>query len=323
MALSFEDHWVWDSWYYPEKVDGLWHAYYLTAPKNDIDPELRHSDARIGHSTSPDLITWTHRGIVINPGAAGTWNDRAIWTGCLVKSGDGVLHNFYTSTNESSEKGLIQRIGSAVGTTFDDFVKTPLALEADPKLYERLDPANLEQSKHDNGWKEEAWRDPWVFFDARDNLWHMLVTARSIGGLSKNRGTVGHLTSKDLVDWQVLPPLTGKTAFAHLEVLQVVETSSGWIVVFSTGKGDIDPRSGIRQVTGTYSAPADSPTGPYHFGQAELVDDGTRYAGRVLQDTDGTFKLLGFQNGGESGFTGVILDPATLTVTERRTFKQI
>lgn len=323
MALSLENEWVWDSWYYPEPVNGVWHAYHLTAPKNNVDPELRHSDAKIGYSTSPDLVNWKYHGPVITPGAAGAWNDRAIWTGCIVKAEDGTLSNFYTSTNESAEAGSIQRIGRAVGTDHGSFKKTALALEASDDFYERLDPAAIEDSKRANEWKEEAWRDPWVFFDERDGLWHMLVTARLKTGPSKNRGTVGHAISPDLEHWKVQPPLTGNTHFAHMEVFQLVETPSGWILVFCTGKNDIDPASGIPAVTGTYSAPADSPTGPFHLDKAELIDDGTHYAGRVILDVDGQYKLLGFQNGGELGFTGVIGNPVPLRITERGTFKQV
>lgn len=323
MALSFENHWVWDSWYSPQKIDGLWHAYYLMAPKNDVDPELRHSDAVIGHSTSTDLKNWKHHGTVIKPGEPGAWNDRAIWTGCLVESGDGKFSNFFTSTNASSESGAIQRVGRVVGSDPYAFDQTTLVSEADARFYERLDPNDIAASKLANEWKEEAWRDPWVFFDERDGLWHMLVTARLKTGPSKNRGTIGHATSIDLEAWKAQPPLTGNTPFAHLEVFQVVQAPDGWILVFCTGAGDIDPASGIPQVTGTYSAPADSATGPFHLDHAELIDDGTHYAGRVVLDADGQFKLLGFQNGGEVGFTGIIGDPVPLRITERGTFKMI
>lgn len=323
MALSFENHWVWDSWYSPEPIDGLWHAYFLMAPKNEVDPELRHSEARVGHATSTDLINWLNHGLVITPGEVGAWNDNAIWTGCLIKAADGTYSNFYTSTNRSRENAAIQRIGRVVGTDPFSFKQTELMLEADSRFYERLDPTSIEASKLANGWKEEAWRDPWVFYDDRDGLWHMLVTARAKSGPSKNRGAIGHATSADLANWEVQPPLADGSQFGHMEVFQVVETPAGWILVFCTGANDIDPESGLAPITGTYSAPADSPTGPFHLDRAELMDDGTHYAGRVVLDTDGEYKLLGFQNGGDAGFTGVIGDPLPLRVSERGTFRAI
>jgi beta-fructofuranosidase len=323
VALIIEDHWVWDSWYSSEPIDGLWHGYFLMAPKNDVDPELRHSQARVGHATSPDLFNWKIHGPVISPGEVGAWNDNAIWTGCLVRAVDGTYSNFYTSTNRSRESAGIQRIGRVVGLDPFSFQQTDLVLEADSKYYERLNPTAIEASKLANGWKEEAWRDPWVFLDERDGNWHMLVTARGKTGPSKNRGVIGHAISKNLNDWEVQPPLVESSQFGHMEVFQLVETPTGWVLVFSTGAGDIDPECGLAPITGTYSAPADSPTGPFHLEKAELIDDGTHYAGRVVLDTDGEFKLLGFQNGGEAGFTGIIGDPLPLRVSKRGTLQAI
>jgi hypothetical protein len=91
------------------------------------------------------------------------------------------------------------------------------------------------------------------------------------------------------------------------------------VVVFCAGGPDIDPASGRPQISATFSAPADSPTGPFYFDQSEIIDDGTHYAGRVVLDTDGVYKLLGFENGAD-GFTGSIGDPVRLELTERGTF---
>lgn len=323
MALRLPDDWAWDCWLYPEQVDGLWHIFYLKAPKSLGDPELRHGNATVGHSTSPDLTNWTHHGTVLRPGPEGAWNDRAIWTGSVIKAPDGKYNMFFTGTNKSKESGLIQRVGRATGETLFDFAQKDFVLEADGNFYERLDQNDLAGSAEALDWKEEGWRDPWVFFDERDNLWHMLVTARLIGGKTLNRGTVGHAVSSDLENWSIRAPLSGPTGFAQLEVFQIVEVAEKYVVVFCAGAADIDPASGRAQVCATYSAPCDSPTGPFHFDQAEIIDDGKHYAGRVLKDTDGVFKLLGFENGGPAGFTGIISDPLPLALTPAGVFKTI
>jgi len=323
MSLNLENDWVWDHWMYPEQVEGQWHIYYLKAPRSLINPDLRHENATVGHSTSPDLKNWTHHGTVLVPGDAGAWNDRAIWTGSIFKGPDGLFNLFFTGTNKSSEKGLIQRVGRAVGKDLFSFQQTGLVVEADATLYERLDQNDLEASQIALEWREEAWRDPWVFFDERDGLWHMLVTARLKYGLSKNRGTVGHATSPDLENWTVQPALTGETSFAHLEVFQILKTPHGYVVVFCTSAADVDSDCDIPKVTGTFSAPADSPTGPFHFDKSELIDDGNYYAGRIVTLADGTYMFLGFENGLEHGFTGAIGDPRKVALTERRTFKVV
>jgi beta-fructofuranosidase len=217
---------------------------------------------------------------------------------------------------------LVQRVGRAIGDDLFSFEQTDLVVEADESLYERLDQDDLAGSAAALNWREEAWRDPWVFFDDRDGLWHMLVTARNHGGNTMNRGTVGHATSTNLSDWSVQPALTGPTGFAQLEVFQIVKVDDRYVVVFCVGGPDIDPQSGRAQISATYSAPADSPTGPFHFDRSEIIDDGTHYAGRVVLDTDGVYKLLGFENGAQ-GFTGSIGDPLPLVLTDRGTFSAV
>ena len=323
MALTLRDDWVWDCWLYPEQVDGLWHIYYLKAPRSLVDPDLRHGNATVGHSTSTDLTNWTHHGTVLQPGDLGSWNDRAIWTGSVIKAPNGEFNIFFTGTNKSREGGLIQRIGRAIGKDLFSFEQTDLVVEADAGLYERLDPKDLAGSAAALDWREEAWRDPWVFFDDRDGLWHMLATARLKGHDTINRGTVGHATSTDLESWIVQPALTGPTGFAQLEVFQIIKVEDRYVVVFCAGGSEIDPLSGIPQVSGTYSAPADSPTGPFHFDKSEIIDDGSHYAGRVVLDTDGVYKLLGFEIGGEEGFTGSIGDPVALELNSRGTFSAV
>jgi beta-fructofuranosidase len=235
----------------------------------------------------------------------------------------GQYNIFFTGTNKSKERGLIQRVGRATGETLFEFTQKDFVLEADADKYERLDQNDLEGSAKTLEWKEEGWRDPWVFFDERDNLWHMLVTARLKGGKSLNRGTVGHAVSSDLEMWSIKEPLAGPTGFAQLEVFQIVKVEDKYVVVFCAAAADIDPDSGRAQVSATYSAPCDSPTGPFYFDRAEIIDDGKHYAGRVVQDTDGVFKLLGFENGGPEGFTGIISDPLPLTLNSAGVFKTI
>ena len=326
MALKLEHDWVWDCWLYPEQVEGLWHIFYLKAPKSLGNPDLRHENATVGHSTSTDLRNWSHLGTVLQPGAPDSWNDRALWTGTVMLGPDGLFRIFFTGTNKSREGGAIQRIGVATSSDLHNWLQHDLVIEADARFYERVNLANIGKSVEANEWREEAWRDPWVFFDERDAKWHMLITARGLGGKSLNRGTAGHASSIDLKNWTVEAPLTGGTPFGHLEVLEVLDTAAGHIVTFCVAASDMDPDSGIPLRTGTYSAPADSKTGPFHFDRAELIGEGNVYAGRVVKDTSGHYQLLGFvidAADGIDGFDGTISDPMPLRTTSRQTLQPV
>jgi beta-fructofuranosidase len=176
----------------------------------------------------------------------------------------------------------------------------------------------------ENGATDTNWRDPWVFFDSRDDLWHMLITSDVLGGSKTSQGVVGHATSKDLQIWEVHPPLHGKSGFGQLEVMQVEEINGRYVGVFCVASIHLDQSDPKLKSfkTGTYSVPADSPTGPFHFNRADLIDADGIYAGRIIKNRAGDWVLLGFENGQvKSDFMGRICDPIPLMLTEAGTLK--
>ena len=106
--LRLDDRWIWDFWL--ARDGGDHHVFFLQAPRSLGDPELRHSNASIGHAVSSDLRSWAVLPDVFGPGAPGAWDDRVPWTGSVVRHEDR-WYLFYTSTS-TAERGLVQRIGA-------------------------------------------------------------------------------------------------------------------------------------------------------------------------------------------------------------------
>ncbi|WP_246255875.1 hypothetical protein [Pseudarthrobacter oxydans] len=111
MAFSLRDSWVWDFWI---ADDGdTFHMYYLHAPKSLGDPALRHRNARIGHATSQDLITWEPHGVVLQPDDPEAFDATSTWTGSVVQGPDGIWRMFYTArafmTPTTSRPSVLQR----------------------------------------------------------------------------------------------------------------------------------------------------------------------------------------------------------------------
>ena len=98
------------------------------------------------------------------------------------------------------------------------------ALHGDQSARGRVDPANracclgrsdqLGQASREPGargrpalvrparpsrWRDQSWRDPWLFRHPDDGSFHCLITARSPLGASDGAGVVGHARSLDLV----------------------------------------------------------------------------------------------------------------------------
>lgn len=299
--LRLDDCWVWDFWL--AQVGLSYHIFYLQAPKSLGDERLRHRNATIGHAVSADLTSWSTLPDAFGPGSVGAWDDLATWTGSIIEEG-GVWHMLYTGVS-SADNGLVQRIGLATSSDLIRWIKHPAnpVIAADPRWYELLDLT---------AWREQAWRDPWVFRDPEGHGFHALLTARAARGRPDGRGVVGHAVSNDLVSWKVRPPLTETGEFGHLEVLQVEMVDGLAVLVFSTAASDVSERRRRRGPVGTatYICRGRSLLGPFDIAMATPTLIPHLYSGRLVQRIDGSWVMLGVVNVDAGGtFVGEIGDP--------------
>jgi beta-fructofuranosidase len=309
VALRLADKWIWDFWLVDD--GGTHHIFYLQAPKSIGDPELRHWNVSIGHAVSSDLVDWEVVPDALVPGPEGAWDDLTTWTGSIVRHG-ARWHLFYTGTS-SAESGLVQRIGLAVS---DDLVvwerhgSRPL-IEADPLWYETFDAGD---------WHDQAWRDPWVFHHD-DGWFHATITARVNRGHRHGRGVLAHARSHDLIDWEVLPPLTTPDGFGQVEVSQLTRHRHHWYMTFCSDLlTQSDHRRATGPGTGTYYLRASDPFGPYPLDQARALkadQDGSSYAGRLVSGSRGDLLFLSWERTRPgAGFVGAVSDPIHVLVGE-------
>ena len=298
--LRLPDHWVWDSWHAHDGAEH--HLFFLRASRALLDPDRRHDRASIGHATSNDLRHWELQPDALVHSDPAAWDDRALWTGSVVRRPDGQWRMFFTAISHA-DQGRVQRIGTAVS---DDLVAwsrsgdNPL-LEADPRWYETLDLAV---------WPEEAWRDPYVFADPGGDGWHMLITARAREGSAGGRGVVGHARSEDLVRWEVLPPLSEPAGFGQLEVMRVAVVDGQPVLMFSCWPDRMDRERQSRwDGGGVWIAPGESLLGPWDIGGAVALEHPSLYAAQFIQDQAGAWNVLGFRDSEDGVFFGEIMDP--------------
>ncbi len=300
--LRLPDAWTWDFWFADTGTE--YHLFFLYASRALHDPERRHLRASIGHAVSTDLVQWTRLADALVRGDAPAFDDIATWTGSVLRGPDDVWRMFYTGTT-IRDGALIQSIGVATSTDLVTWHKHPdnPVLVADPRWYERYGDAT---------WLDDAWRDPWVFADPDGAGWHMLITARTNHGPVAERGVVGHARSEDLLHWKAQPPLSQPgSGFGQLEVLQVEVVDGRAVLLFSCLR---DQLSGARLNSdspgGIWAVTADDVRGPFDVSQAVALTDDRLYAGRLVRDREGQWRLLGFRNRGEDGgFIGELSDP--------------
>lgn len=298
--FELADDWVWDSWL---ADDGeTFHLFFLTAPKSLGDPELRHAHARVGHATSPDLTNWTRAADAVSGSQPG-YDDRAVWTGCVVR--DGETWRMFRTGISLDDDGPVQRIG--VDVSDDLFFWAPeqgsqWPLTADPRWYEKSE-------------TDEHWRDPWVVRDDT-GLWHMYITARLgsayLPGVP-GRGVVGHAVSADLSRWQVTQPLSDAGTVEQLEVIQVVEIDGRWVLIYSCLGPELVGSQGDDGSGGVWSVPIEGPGVPVDLERAVRITDECVYVGRVIQDRAGAWQFLAFVHRDADGeFAGGIIDPVPI-----------
>jgi beta-fructofuranosidase len=305
MALHLADRWIWDFWL--TTAGGKHHVFYLQAPKAIHDPGLRHFNVSIGHAVSDDLHVWQVLPDAFGPGPEGSFDDIATWTGSVIEH-EGRWHMLYTAAG-SAENGQVQRVGLA---TSDDLVTWRKhdgpVIEASPRWYELLDTSV---------WPDQAWRDPWLF--RHDGAFHVYLTARARAGDPTGRGVIAHASSPDLVDWEVLPPVTQPMGFGQMEVPQLLSLDDDWYMLFASDtqtQGDARRHGGTG--TGTYYLRSDNPLGPFVLtgsGVLQADEVGSTYAGKVVDGPGGPQFLAWHQMDGEGRFVGSLTDPMPVKVT--------
>lgn len=309
--LSVPGSWVWDFWV---ADDGdTFHAYFLHAPIALGSEERRHRAARIGHAVSTDLSSWELRdGAPFEVGDAGSFDETATWTGSVVRGDDGLWRMFYTGSRflfAEPAVANIESVGVAVSSDLETWVTGPEPVTvADPRWYETWGSSD---------WKEEAWRDPWVFRDPSGEGWHMLVTARANQGDLDDRGVIGHAFSPDLVEWEVRPPLTRPgSGFAHLEVPQVELVDGRWVLLFSATRDALSADHAAQTPdAGTWAVVIDDPTEPFDVTAARPLTTEDLYSGRLAQQRDGSWAFLAFDNARPGGvFRGGVRDPIAFSI---------
>jgi len=252
---------------------------------------------------SSDLRHWTLLADALVGGDEPAWDDRATWTGSVVRDPAGGWRMFYTGVSRA-EHGLVQRIGTATSddlVTWDRDPVSPVSA-ADPAWYERYGGGD---------WFDEAWRDPWVFADPDGDGWHMLITARSRDGAADDRGVIGHARSADLRRWVVEPPLSKPgSGFGQLEVPQVEVIDGRPVLLFSCLAGQMSAARRVGSTGGVWAVASDSVTGPFEVAAATPLTGHELYSGKLVRDRSGGWVLLAFDNVGRDGqFLGQLSDP--------------
>lgn len=310
MLYAPSGQFLWDFWLIRHAE--LYHLYHLQAPRSLTNPELRHGVATVRHATSPDLVVWTDRGTILEPGPDGSWDDMCIWTGSVIER-DGRFYMLYTARNKS-EHGAVQRIGLVVSDNLDEWerVKDKPIIQADSRWYEKVG---------NNPEGRESWRDPYVLYNAADNAYYAFISARVNHGPPDGRGCIAAARSKNLLDWEVLPPVAAPRNFYDMEVPNVWRHNNRYYLAFAmrprwyTARyaekiAPLKPQNGVLYYT------SECLLGPYAPAENEVLlgTDSGCYTCRIMDGPHGGQVLMTWREraAGSEEFVGRLEIPRPL-----------
>jgi beta-fructofuranosidase len=164
----------------------------------------------------------------------------------------------------------VQKIGLAIS---DDLFKwrkhkgNPVIV-ADGRWYETVSESAL----------TEAWRDPHLHYDEATGFFYAFVTAQANSGPPRYRGCIGAARSKDLLQWEVLPPVCSPNLYAQMETPQLLLRRGRYFLTFCTWFWDYSPDWG-RKIGGPQ-------TGLHAFVSDELTDRYRPIGDAVVLGTD-------------------------------------
>lgn len=255
--FHYKPHDGWLADVVPFYWDGMFRLFYL----HDYRDMERHGEGCPWRQiVSKDLVHFEEKGDMILRGTKDE-QDLFIYTGCVIHA-QGKFHIFYTGHNyHFIPDGKPQEaIMHAVSDDLEHWEKCPGEYFFAPDNYEMHD-----------------WRDPFIFFDEADGLYHMILAARKKSGPAQKRGCTVHATSADLREWKVQEPLWDPEMYFTHECPDLFKMGDWYYLIYSEFSDEFRTRYvRSRSLYGPWEAPKDDVFDSRAFYAAKTACDGEK-----------------------------------------------
>lgn len=234
--------------------DGRYYMFYLKPP---LEPRRNGIEGMVSAlAISQDLHNWKEYpvSLQLRPGsdrvrladALGDW-----WLISIVRSREtGRFFAFYPR-------------GSGICAAVSDNLFDWYPIDQNPVLPPKLD-------------TYREWRDPFVFYNAKERAYWMLLTTAIRGEPEFTGGAISYAISPDLIHWRFQGTLFHPGNRGTLECPEMFEIDGKWYLIASPGT----PRG----VGKTSYWTADHPTGPWHARVPDSLDGQDLCAGNTVYD---------------------------------------
>lgn len=237
--------------------DGVYHIFSLTPPVGTTVYPARLRTTW-SHHTSTDLVNWKEEATALYPGNGEEPDACGVWTGAVI-FGEGKYHIFYTGYNYTiAEQQTICHATSDDSINWTKDTSNPVIKPV--KGYEKLD-----------------WRDPYVFYNEDEELYWLILSARSEEGPPTKTGCIVLFRSNDLEKWDFYGPIYQPFHTNCPECAEIYKMGDKWFLSYSKFAEYVD----------TIYRTADSPYGPWKTPRKDGIGGRRFYAAKSLVNSEG------------------------------------
>lgn len=201
-VFPYFDHYINDHCLF--RSGSLWHLFFIDGTPRKGDWNRPGNEVRIGHATSPNLLTWTPHDSALGIGPPGSLDAAHVYAPSVVER-NGTYYMFYTGNEVSFNYG--EHLFLATSTDLYNWTRyQPEPIFAPHKSWAVYYPAR--PRKGSGG--PYSGRDPFIFHDERYGyiLYYVArVRTDSVGVPDGTYSCIAAATSPDLVNWTDRGPL--------------------------------------------------------------------------------------------------------------------
>lgn len=233
-----------DYWFIKE--NGIYHAFYLEILENCEN----NNDQTIGHMTSTDFLNWEYQGTVLRGYRSGTWTNKQLATGSVVKYKNRYYMMF---TGHSS---TVTGLGMAVS----DDLYTWEMVGTHPVISGNV----LYQSSYEGvNHACHVLADPYIYPEAIDGYYYAYVNSWAADQPKNSRGCQVMFRSADMLHWEPYKIAILTDDLDRLETCQVWKYRNKWYMSFGGRRVNPDGGDFDDVESANYIYMADRFDGPY------------------------------------------------------------
>jgi len=224
--------------------------------------QLQLSGNCLGLASSSDGINWNYQGTVMKPTKT-KWNSGSLWAMNIFQEKDQYFLAYSAVEKTTKDWHYAQQVGLAKSNNLIDWQD----IQEEPIITNN----HTDQYYYQKNFHKFCWRDPDIH--KINNDYYCLLVAKDIAQYYETSACVALLKSKNLKDWQTLPPLFSPKKYWEIETPHLYKINDKWYLIYGTYVNDISMSYAL----------SDSPLSEFQEPELNSLTPSHCYAGRIIK----------------------------------------